>query len=343
MACSSDQVDGGNDEISDDQESQVYHEIEMRLTDELIEEAITPPEFIPPIEQVADLSELTPDELEVALEDMFIEGIDSSELVVDELSRLRDQNVNFWHDGQQKIESRLAMFALGGRLECEATCSIIGLEVEKDKAPADFILDDCYSDDWCLITEPAFPFQLDLMNDENHVQLYGFGEDIYSIARPEDNIYSVSFFKNEDETAFFSREIVPTYKKMSVEEAVVVLNSPAFTFYDVAEEGPLHRNIWYNGETLNEAHSIEGSSHLFSYEDKLGFVAENDGNDFIYFNGQQVSEDFEVIQTHEREMGPSSDLLNYPLEVYENGILVFVGQREGVYYVVEVDLDEYLE
>lgn len=118
---------------------------------------------------------------------------------------------------------------------------------------------------------------------------------------------------------------------------------PAFTYragtYDNSTE-----NIFYNGETMNEKYGLSGSHFLFSYKDKLGFVTQKDGKEYIFFNSKIVSEGYDQIPT-------SSCCMTLPevFKLYDNGALVFraVNNKDDSglfhdYWVVEVDLNPYL-
>jgi hypothetical protein len=127
-----------------------------------------------------------------------------------------------------------------------------------------------------------------------------------------------------------------------IEEASIVLNSPAFTFYKPIDlqnniSTAANTNKWHNGETMNEKYGVDSSSFLFSYKDKVGFVGEKDGKKFFFFNGQKVSGDFDEIRTHSCCARQA-----YPVELDQNGILFFLGKRGGKYFFTEVNLNKYL-
>ncbi|MDP1760020.1 MAG: hypothetical protein Q8L01_00950, partial [Candidatus Woesebacteria bacterium] len=248
----------------------------------------------------------------------------------------------FWHDQNNKIQGRTAMYFLQSKIECKndtkEDCSIVGLQAYKNNLPPEFKVAECDSDGWCLITEPAF--QKDLANSMKQLAgFYGFGKDVYTIGSVKgDDNYSI--FKNDKEIfshkMFFGTESV-------VEDASIILNSPSFTFYDLKarkdENNPVvNRNIWYNDETINEKYSVAASSHLFSYKDKLGFVGEKDGGKFHFFNGQKISQDFDEIRT-----SGCCAISAYPIELDENGILFFLAKRGEKYFFVEINLNEYLK
>jgi len=128
-----------------------------------------------------------------------------------------------------------------------------------------------------------------------------------------------------------------------IEDASIVNNLPAFTFYDLKEwkdenTPVVNRNIWYNTETVNEKYLVEASSHLFAYKDKIGFVGEKDGKKFLFFNGQKISQDFDEIRTNS-----CCATFAYPIELDENGILFFLAERGEKYFFVEINLNEYLK
>lgn len=97
-------------------------------------------------------------------------------------------------------------------------------------------------------------------------------------------------------------------------------------------------NIFYNGKTFNETYKVDESHFLFSYEGKLGFVAKIKDKEFIYFNGKQISKEYDSIPTSHCCM------TIWPIfKVYDNGALVFRAKQGEDYYVTEIDLNKHLE
>ncbi len=294
-----------NSQVND--ETQTYHEIETSLSSETIDDTV-----------------------------------DFSTIVPKEIAQLQKKEEIFWLDQNHKIQGRTPMYHLQYKIDCKNggkdDCSVIGLQAYQNNLPPEFKVSECDSDGWCLITEPKFEDE-QINSIKQIAGLYGFGKDIYTIGSVNgDDNYTV--FKNGKE--IFSHKMYFGAESV-VEDASIILNSPAFTFYDLKEwkdeNNPVvSRNIWFNNETINEKYSVEASSHLFSYKDKVGFVGERDGEFFLFFNGQKISQDFDEIRTNS-----CCAIFAYPIELDENGILFFLAKRGEKYFFVEINLNEYLE
>lgn len=305
--CTTSQVENGKNKIPTDNQPKTYHEIETTLTNETVDDIV-----------------------------------DFSSVVPKEISKLQEKGEIFWHDQNHKIQGRMQMYYLQYKIGCKndtkEDCSIVGLQAYENNLPPEFKISKCDSDGWCLITEPGFQESL-INNIKQTVGFYGFGKDIYTIGSVKgDDDYSI--YKNKQE--IFSHKMYFGAESV-VEDASIVLNFPAFTFYDLKEwkdenTPVVNRNIWYNGETINEKYSIEASSYLFSYKDKTGFVGEKDGKKFLFFNGQKISQDLDEIRTNS-----CCAISAYPIELDENGILFFLAKRGGKYFFVEINLNDYLK
>ncbi len=274
--------------------------------------------------------------------------------IANEVERLKESGVHFWHDADNIITSREEMLYLETKVECDrskgntnADCSIVGLQVYKKNAPPDFQLgacDDTHGIEQCLITEPKPPIAL--VNSLAHAECYGFDKDIYMIGPSKTHTrdsQTYSIFKNSEE--LFSRDMF-FGGNGAVTDASMVLDAPAFTFYDFKkwedENTPIvQQNTWYHGETFNEKFDLGGSSHIFAYRNKIGFVAQGGGDDekkFFMFNDEKISQEFDEIRTH-----TCCDAFAYPIEIDSNGVLFFLARRGEKYFFVEVKLDAYLE
>jgi len=273
-----------------------------------------------------------------------------------EIDRLKKEGT-ISYDQENQISIRTPMYHLQGEVKCEddtkdarGTCETVGIEAYQNYIPPEYKTDKCDSDGWCSVIQPKFP--KDIVGNLDWAEFYGFGEDVYTIGsvnRPGDptgdNTYQI--FKNNEEIfshqMFFGEESV-------VEDASQVLDSPAFTFYDLGGwlEGwdsngnafttpTFSRNIWYKDETLNQKYDMNASSYLFAFENKIGFVGEKGGKKFFFFNGQKISADFDEITTNSCCAGTA-----YPIEVDKNGILLSLAKRGEIYYFVEVDLNQFL-
>lgn len=283
-------------------------------------------------------------EIETILTDHSINDLNPNAEIDKEIKRLRENGQIFWYSQNRKISKKTPMYYLQNTVECKKgpkeKCLITGLQVYEYSIPPEYKVDKCDAGNGlCPVIEPAF--QKDLANSmKSLVEFYGFGKDIYMAGSINgDDNYSV--FKNEEK--LFSHKM--NFGAESVfEETSIVLDSPAFTFYEQKEgkdenNNPISvRNIWYKGETLNEKYEVESSSYLFSYKDRVGFVGEKKGKKFFFFNGQKISQDFDAITTH-----ACCAIFPYPIEIDENGILFFMAKRGEKYFLVEANLNEYLD
>lgn len=106
---------------------------------------------------------------------------------------------------------------------------------------------------------------------------------------------------------------------------------PAFT-YRVSCDGDCVTEIYYDG-LVSEKYGVTNPHNLFSYNGKIGFIAEQDGKDAVFFDGKFITEGFDQIHTDDccavSEVKPT---------VYENGTLLFYGTRDKKRYLVEVKL-----
>lgn len=292
-----------------------------------------------------DVSAQVYHEIETVFTNQIIDDGDFSAKTAEEIRRLQEKGEVFWYDQSRKVSARTSMHYLQSGFECkggikvDGNCSIDRLQANQNNIPPGFKIDkDKCDDGWCLIIAPEFPKVL--ANKIKQLSgFYGLGQDIYTVgSMKNDDNYSI--FKNEKEifssNMFFGADSV-------IEDAGIVLNLPVFTFYDLKgwnekDEPIVKRNIWYNGETLNEKYGIDASFYLFSFKDKIGFVEEKNGKKFFFFNGQKISQDFDEIRTH-----ACCAVMAYPVEIDENGILFFLAKRGEKYFFVEVNLNEYLD
>lgn len=306
--CANNQVEDQKNKIPDSDQRQVYQEIETNLTSKVVD------------------------------------NLNPSTEIDKEIKRLQKNGEIFWHDQNHKITSRMPMYYLQFKMDCKNNiktkekCAITGLQAYQDNLPPEFKVEKCDTDGWCLITEPALPKKA-VNKIQNIDTFYGFGKDIYAIGSiNNDDNYSI--FKNEEE--IFSHKMFSGVEGV-VGDASIVLDSPAFTFCDLKgwkdENNPVvHYNIWYKGETMNEKFGVETSLFLFSFKDTVGFVGKNNGKNFLFFNSQKISQDFDEIRT-----SSCCGEFAYPIEIDENGILFFLAKRGGKYFLVEVNLNEYLK
>ena len=174
---------------------------------------------------------------------------------------------------------------------------------------------------------------------EDMENFYTFKNDVYTVKAVDEENFLYSILKNEEE--LFTRKMI-CGSICVIEDASMVLDSPAFTIYDLEKldeknRPTVNRNIWYNQETMNEKFNVQTSSLLFAFKNKTGFVAERDNQNFIFFNGQKVSENFSELITAECCGTPK-----YPFTLHENGILFFIAKRSEKYFIIEINLNDYI-
>ncbi|MFA7244587.1 MAG: hypothetical protein WC070_00185 [Candidatus Magasanikbacteria bacterium] len=283
-------------------------------------------------------------EIETTLTSRVVDDIvNFSDLVTKEITKLQKTGQDFWFDQNQKIKMKEPMYNLHEKIECKDNskndCSIVGLQAFKYNLPPDFKIGECDSIDWCDIIEPKFSKNI-IENTKQISGIYGFGKDIYTVGNKDNNDDTYYIYKNEKEiflhSMFFGTE-------STIIDASMILDSPAFNFYDpikiTDENNPITtHNIWYQDETINEKYEVDSSSYLFSYQNKTGFVGEKDGQKFVFFNGQKISEDFDEIRT-----SSCCAIFSYPIELDKNGIMFFLAKRGEKYFFVEINLNEYLK
>lgn len=153
-----------------------------------------------------------------------------------------------------------------------------------------------------------------------------------SYASPDDNIPEEFSIVKEGKTLFNAPMCFGA--EGPIVELGYIENKLTFTF---AAGNCQSTNVYLDGKTINEQYGVEGSAFPFFYQGKLGFIAKEDGKDYVYFNGQKVSESFYTIPTHQCCMSISP-----LLALYENGAFVFRASQGTEYYLVEIDLNKYL-
>ncbi|MEI8229940.1 MAG: DUF4952 domain-containing protein [Candidatus Peregrinibacteria bacterium] len=94
-------------------------------------------------------------------------------------------------------------------------------------------------------------------------------------------------------------------------------------------------DVFYNGTFFNERFGVDGSHAVFTYGKKIGFIGRKGGKEYVYFDGSPVSRAFDAIQTSACCAAPMTEL-----RVFDNGALVFVGERDGYGVLTEIDLTQ---
>ena len=105
-------------------------------------------------------------------------------------------------------------------------------------------------------------------------------------------------------------------------------------------------DIFYDGAFFNAKYGVYGSHGVFSYKGKIGFIGQKDQTEYVsdngekyfkqyvYFDGKPVSPAFDAIRTES-----CCDMPSTRLRVFDNGALVFVGERDHYGILTEIDLN----
>ena len=135
-----------------------------------------------------------------------------------------------------------------------------------------------------------------------------------------------------------SRRILYLDNEGYIKNAAIANGESAITLSEiVGKDEKIVMNILYNNEDINQKYHLEESREVFVFQNEIGFIGKENGQDFIFFNGKKVSAGFDGIPTHGCCMMPS-----YPFEIDSSGILSFVGKRGTESFFGEVDLNKYL-
>lgn len=279
-------------------------------------------------------------EIPTTLQKNVVDDLGASYFIDEEKKRLGKNGQIFWYDENKKIAGSEKMSRLDIEMECAEKCEAVAILTHNKNSPplgyqhGIFIERSGYP----LHPTPITDFILKQINTEGSADaLYAYGTDIYSVI----HLKSEGLEKaNESWGVIYknNQEIFRTKMFFGTEEVDgnIVLGSPAFNFY-YQRNKKVHQNIFYKDETINEKYDLEGSKNLFSYKNAVGFVAEKNGKYYVMFNGQKISDNFDVIRTK-----GCCAIEAYPFQLDENGILYFMGKRGEKYYMVEVDLNKFL-
>ena len=190
--------------------------------------------------------------------------------------------------------------------------------------------------------------QVGAENPKNLIQSFVFEDRSYNLfyinsnLTSDNNIISEKYKIVDDQGVTLLEEEMWFGSEGPIEEIRLINDEVALTYWPGSYTNA-SSNIFYKGEKMNEVYGFSGSHYLFSYKDKLGFVAQKDGKEYIFFNGKIVSEGYDSIPT-------SSCCMSLPVvfKLYDNGALVFRATNKDdsgmyhEYWVVEVDLNPYL-
>ncbi len=283
-------------------------------------------------------------EVETSLNEEDVED-SPSKAAKEERQRLEKAGTEFWRSPGEPLLTTQSMQRLKVAFECpesdKANCHTTGLKIYSKNLPAGAEIGECDGNGWCALLKPSLPLDfIKKMKDLGEFRTDG--KEVYTIRGESDwpNEGEYSIFRGEEK--LFSSPMFYGAEH-PLQEATVVLEKPSFTFVRLKGGKAEGKNmftttdVFYEGKTLNEAYGLEGSSHLFAYQGKIGFVAEKDGKKFLMFNGQKASADFDQIRTH-----GCCAVFPYPILLDEKGIFSFLAKRGENYYLAEANLNHYL-
>lgn len=138
----------------------------------------------------------------------------------------------------------------------------------------------------------------------------------------------------------------------TIQRVEIIDGKPAITFIrtlryiseDIYPE--MTTDTFYDGAFFNAKYGVYGSHDVFSYQGKIGFIGQKDQTEYVsdngekyykqyvYFDGKPVSPAFDAIRTESCCSMPSTSL-----HVFDNGALVFVGERDHYGILTEIDLN----
>jgi len=117
----------------------------------------------------------------------------------------------------------------------------------------------------------------------------------------------------------------------------LIKNKPAFNIMLGSSPENARADIFYENEFFNEKYKVDHSRQVFTYKDKIGFIATKNDKTYIHFNGALISHTYDRIRTTS-----CCAVSAYPFSLFEEGILLFVAKRGEKFYLVRVDLNKYV-
>ncbi|MFH1046747.1 MAG: hypothetical protein V1738_00425 [Patescibacteria group bacterium] len=159
-----------------------------------------------------------------------------------------------------------------------------------------------------------------------------FGDDSYDVWQVSsggNNSIPFRIFKDGKEYAVFYGE---AGADGVIEEARIIGGELAVTYRSA---GILDTDLVIGDKIFSVTETVSGARSPFEHDGKVGFVAELGDYDFVMFDGVPVSENFDEIRTLS-----CCAITSYPFNLYDNGILEFVGRRGGSYFLVEINLND---
>lgn len=161
--------------------------------------------------------------------------------------------------------------------------------------------------------------------------IYKFGSKEYSIKPIAD--WSRTFAVYDGENKLFERHMCAPNKAADDGISLLSVNEKlAVTFYECSGDD-FFSNIYYDQIYINEAYNVTDATYLFSWNEQMGFVAKQQDKYYIFYNGQPVSPGFDKI--HTKNCCAVHQILP---TLFNNGVLVFYGSRDGQALIGEVKL-----
>ncbi len=180
------------------------------------------------------------------------------------------------------------------------------------------------------------------LHAQHVIQSFTIGKDAYTLRTRTENPPDQQYQLYKNNTQIYESQMCYG-SEPPIENIAMIDGEIAVTFHqgDCSSENRKSGDNWvaiyYRGKTINEQEHVQGASTLFDYKGKLGFVAKIDDKDYLYFNGKKASQPFDIIRTYTCCMLPQPYL-----KVYENGTLLFIGDRNHNRYLTQVDLNQHL-
>jgi len=170
------------------------------------------------------------------------------------------------------------------------------------------------------------------------ISRYTWGSDRFELTqKPNEGISGDYRMLLNDEVLF--EEQIDFGADGPIQDWRIVDDKPAFTFRSrcSADEGnqvSCDQDIWYDGGLISQKFAAENPRYLFSYNDKIGFIASHNGADAVFYDGKFITPGFDTIWIHNccsyTEILPT---------VYKNGALLFYAKRNEITYLVETLLN----
>jgi len=178
---------------------------------------------------------------------------------------------------------------------------------------------------WKIWDKISFEFlDLDLENNELY-QKYGCKYTLYNYEKESRECYQ-SASKSKNFWSWYELCLEDVSRKYP--EAEVCNNYKLWEKFEKVK-----KNIYFDWELFNQEFNLDSSNNIFSYNWKIGFIAEKNWKYFIIYDWKQVSEYFDYIKTSFCCASPI-----FPFNIYEDWLLQYIFKRGEDYFVAYIDL-----